>query len=448
MKKFWLILLPFGLMMVFSASAFAVDVKVTGEYYVTGLYVNKVSVADVDTNPSSAFFYQRLRVGTDIIVSPGLKLVTRFDALERVWGGQRSNPGTGGALSDISAKDSSGTTAENENIAVDWAYVDYVSPIGTFDVGIMNDSATGTVFGDSTAPAGRIVYSNTFGPVTLTTLYAKLIDKSASYATTATTTDADKEKYYLEGRYQWNSGKAALAVTYVRDASKKPPTNNYLKNYFQFTPWTIAKIGPVNLQAEVNWATGKIKYDNGVLNADGLSEVTIYNLSGWIDATATFAPLYFGGTLAYVSGDDPNTTDKQEGGTLTGGQDWNPAFILFSYYDVAKWAGNLSGYDSSLVVGPMTNAWFFQGRVGVKPVADLDIVASVSYATADKKPKDFIGGTYGTEVDLVGTYKITNNLSYILGAGYLFTGDYFKGKNGDNKVVDDYALVNKLILSF
>jgi len=32
------------------------------------------------------------------------------------------------------------------------------------------------------------------------------------------------------------------------------------------------------------------------------------------------------------------------------------------------------------------------------------------------------------EIDLTGTYKITNNLSYMLGAQvYLFTGDYFKG---------------------
>ena len=65
---------------------------------------------------------------------------------------------------------------------------------------------------------------------------------------------------------------------------------------------------------------------------------------------------------------------------------------------------------------------------------------SASYAAADKKPGGFTGGTYGTEVDLTGTYKITNNLSYMLGFGYLFTGDYFKGKNG-TKVDDDYLIM-------
>jgi hypothetical protein len=113
----------------------------------------------------------------------------------------------------------------------------------------------------------------------------------------------------------------------------------------------------------------------------------------------------------------------------------------------------------------MANAWFFQGRVGVKPTPQLDAMLSVSYATVDKKtvPYEFMsvswyapttGSSYGVEVDLTGTYKITNNLSYMLGAGYLFTGDYFKGINqfqsmfGNAKVQDDFIVINKLTLSF
>ncbi|MFZ2397453.1 MAG: hypothetical protein WAW31_02070 [Smithella sp.] len=67
MKRFWLFLLSLGLIMAFSVSAFAVDVKVGADYYVGGLYLNKTSVADGfrnyfnepsnDPNPSTAFFY-------------------------------------------------------------------------------------------------------------------------------------------------------------------------------------------------------------------------------------------------------------------------------------------------------------------------------------------------------------------------------------------------------
>jgi len=112
----------------------------------------------------------------------------------------------------------------------------------------------------------------------------------------------------------------------------------------------------------------------------------------------------------------------------------------------------------------MTNAWFFQGRVGVKPTPQWDVMLTLSYATADKKPGHYVGiilpslphynntnGTYGTEVDVTATYKITNNLTYMLGAGYLFTGDYHKGYEpcySESKIVDDYMLINKLTLSF
>jgi hypothetical protein len=83
----------------------------------------------------------------------------------------------------------------------------------------------------------------------------------------------------------------------------------------------------------------------------------------------------------------------------------------------------------------------------VRPTPQLDVMLSVSYAQADKKPTGFANGTYGTEIDLTGTYKITNNLSYMLGFGYFFTGDYYKA-NTSNSLSNDYLVINKLTLSF
>ena len=164
MKKLWLVLLSLGLVMAFSVSAFAVDIKVGADFYVGGLYLDKQDVWDGSaygngsnnngtrvSEPSTAFFYQRLRVGTDFIVSPSLKLVTRFDAMERIWGGQRSNTWqpTRSGYYPMSAE----TQFENENIAVDVVYIDYTSPVGQFQVGYMPDSTWGTVWGnDSTGP--------------------------------------------------------------------------------------------------------------------------------------------------------------------------------------------------------------------------------------------------------------------------------------------------------
>jgi hypothetical protein len=453
MKRFWLILLSLGLVMAFNASAMAVDVKFSGEFYVAGMYLDKTNFTkDNGTSDgiSTAFYYQRLRVRTDFVVSPGLTLVTRFDALERVWGGNRSTPGT------TLATGSADTLAEKQNIAFDWAYINYVSPIGTFDVGIMNDGSTGTIFGNSYAPAGRIKYAYAIGTVTINADITKVKDQSYSAVTnTATTTDADDDKYGLEGVYQWKEGRAGMKVTYYRYADTKPavvgppPGGNYIKDYTLFTPYAIAKIGPVDIQTELNYANGYLKsYDSGILGKD----VKLENLTFWIDAIATFSPIYFGATFAYVSGDDPNTKDRQEGGTLSGGTEWNPCLIMFNYYDRTYWIGGLNGYNAGTTTttnaGPMSNAWFGQGKIGVRPIAPLDINGSVSYAQADKKPTGVLNNAYGWEIDVTGTYKITNNLSYMLGVGYWFVGDYYKGDNNNNGLRDEYMVINKLTLTF
>jgi hypothetical protein len=364
--------------------------------------------------------------------------------MERAWGAPRSSAITTLAL------DSAGTTAENENIAFDWAYINYKSPIGTFDVGIMNDGSTGTIFGNSLAPAARIKYSLPIGAFTLNAAITKSKDYSytAKYATTKT--DLDSDKYGIEGVYAWKDGKAGINVNYYRKADKKAESaDGYLVKYFLFTPYVIAKIGPVDIQAELNWATGTRYYesDTSTKGDRQLSEIT-----GWIDATATFNPVYFGATVAYVSGDDPNTTDKYEGGDIDGGRDWNPTLIMFNYYDRGYWVGALSGYNSTTNSGAMSNAWFGQGRVGVRPIAALDIMASLSYAQADKKPgtgaSAILNNSYGWEVDVTGTYKITNNLSYMMGVGYWFVGDYYKGTSNANTLRDNYMLINKLTLTF
>ena len=460
MKRFWLVLLSLGLVMAFSVSAFAVDVKVSGDYFVGGLYLNKTSVNDgwgTDANnvqPSTAFFYQRLRMGTDFIVSPCLKLVTQFDAMERIWGGGRSDV-------DVPDAHGAGTRAEAENFSMRQVYIDYTSPIGLFKVGYMEDYLFGTVFGDrSSGPtSGQIQYFYVNGPFIGFLGYAKEVDNSYSYINYNTSvTDNDHDSYRIAGIFKFKGGEAGGLLQWERDATNKASGSPapYLSNVFVLDPYVKAKLGPVALQAEAQyWFGDARKWENNFTSA---ADVSVSALSLFVDATANLGMFYAGGTLAYLSGDDPGTKDKIEGGINTGGLDWNPCLILFNT-DLNYWAGNISGHTESTVDGEMSNAWFGQIRAGVKPTPQWDIMLALSYAAADKKPLNpvhpgthiFANGDYGTEVDLTGTYKITNNLSYMLGFGYLFTGDYFKGLDisGEGyQVQDDYLLINKLTLSF
>jgi hypothetical protein len=77
-------------------------------------------------------------------------------------------------------------------------------------------------------------------------------------------------------------------------------------------------------------------------------------------------------------------------------------------------------------------------------------MASVSSAVADKTPQAvWESREYGYEIDLTATYKITNNLSYMLGAGYWMVGDYYKGTGDTGQDVDDnFMVINKLTLTF
>jgi hypothetical protein len=460
MKRFWLVLLSLGLIMAFSVSAYAVDVKFSGSFYAAGMYLDKTTLTNgtATDGPSTAFYFQRLRISTDFVVSPGLSLITRFDVMERAWGAVRFSA-TGTVPGTTSTADiySAGTRAENENIAFDYTYVKYLSPIGIFQVGIMGDGTWGTPFGDYDLPAGKVFYAIQSGPFAAGAYVAKFKDQSNMLILGNTASDRDVDMYCAFGVYNFKSGSAGLLWKMYRNAAVRPYGFTQVEHFL--LPYVKAKIGPVSIQSEVIYGFGDyMNQENPTL---ATPNVKLDNLAAWVDATVDLGMVYFGASVAYVAGDDIGTTDKKEGGVITGGYDWNPCLILFNS-DRYYWAGQLPGYDGSVNPnnndnpylstnnGGMTNAWFFQGRVGVKPTDKLDIMAAVSYANADRKPTaTWLYNSYGWEADVTATYKITNNLSYMLGAGYLWTGKYFYGQSETMRnLANDYLIINKLTLTF
>jgi len=478
MKRFWLVLLSLGLIVAFSASAMAVDVKFSGEYYAAGMYLDRTNVNKtsytipatlttpaklVDEGPSTAFYFQRLRLNTDFVVSPGLTLTARADVMERSWGANRTAPGT--APDTMSA----GTRSENENIAFDLLYVTYVSPIGMFKAGYQIDDVWGLVFGNSSNPKGKIGYFLKTGGLTLGIQMGKDKELSRSVNNPNGDTDKDQSFYTAFGVYSWKTGEAGLLFKYIKNNQNRNAFGSLLGPLAQdagftwdglvTTPYVKAKLGPVALEAQIYYLYGKMSWEGNTagipapaLAAAGLKstqDVDLNQLTAYIDAVVDLGMFYVGGTLAYISGDDPDTLDEQEGGVLGGGLDWNPCLIMFNN-DLTYWAGRQYGYDGSSNGGVMTNAYFGQLRAGVRPIDKLDIMASVSYATADKTPQAvWDSREYGYEIDLTATYKITNNLSYMLGGGYWIVGDYYKGTAAAGQDVDDnFMVINKLTLTF
>jgi len=56
------------------------------------------------------------------------------------------------------------------------------------------------------------------------------------------------------------------------------------------------------------------------------------------------------------------------------------------------------------------------------------------------------------EFDLTASYKIYDNLQYMVGFGYFWTGDYYKGYTAvggqEPALANDYLLMHKLTLTF
>ncbi len=461
--------------------------------------------------PSDSFTWQRLRVGTVFQVAEGLSLTTRFDAMEKVWGAARNTTaigtvttGTGASTGTVSVPgfynpgsyDSNGIqitgSTEAENIKFQHVYVTFNTGIGKFTAGYVPQGAWGTAFGNSSdyTYGPRIRWDMATGPWFYGLYWEKYEGQDNSYASIGTAnpqTDASKDKYQAFFGYNWGKGDAGLKFQYAIETrasgvtgAADSDTSNYKKNTYQLDPYMRATFGPVYVEAEILYAWGKQRiWETGSSRTD----ITYSGLSAYAMAKVDLKPAYVGGAFFYISGDDAGTTDKIESGT-PGGADFNPCLILGNY-DLARWSGGMGNYNvfsgtttyntalTRSATNPLggfsgvglDNIWAYQVFVGVTPVPKLDTKLALTYAYFDKTPSTtgpsisyttpnngsdgrWISKDLGIEADITATYKIYDNLSYMVGFGYLWAGDAFKGTNVAADVKNDYLLTHKLTLTF
>jgi len=350
------------------------------------------------------------------------------------------------------------TSADEENISFDRVWMSFAVPFGKFDVGRQSAEMWGTNFGNRDSDADAIHYTGNFGPVEVGAFTEKLVDTYTSYASQ---TDADKDNYAVYGKYKWNNGSAGLQVMYTQDATQAdmtvPASWQEHITYYTLSPYFQATFGPVLVEGELNWATGKVEAEDG-------EDVDIDMWSAYLHAKANMGPAYFGAFYAFVSGQDDG--DDITGNTLglqimTGGTaPFDPCLILWGEKN-NKWLGRLGHATDATTGSEMENAHLFQIYAGIKPMPKLDLRAAVSYAKADSKDVLTYNSTtgdidatkltddeYGTEVDLTAAYKIYDNLTYTVGFGYLWAGDFYKGTSSTDKIDDTYLLMHRLDLAF
>jgi hypothetical protein len=463
MKRFWIALLSLGLIMAFGTSVFAADVKFSGEFFMQGWYNKNASLIDQNNaqigastdarnlRGSSAFYTQRLRMGMDIDVAKGLKLGTRFDALERRWVAARKAIPTNNGIAT--------TDNEQENIGFEIAYVQFFLPFGIITAGNTIAGQFGTPFNDYVGYDNPIIaYTFMKGPWTVSASMKKSQDGVAYPGTPiGGGTDNDSDSYTLQVQNKWKTGNAGMQLTYVRSRTASPTYTTDIPFGILFFRNQFGKIF-IEDEALIVLPFKKFMDFGNPLATDIENKLSVSN---YFNINVDLAPAKVGFMFVYSPGDDPTTLGKREGGyhgTLGNDKSFNPSLIMFNN-DYVTWMGAINGNQSAIYANNnpvqtslgtfFDNVWYFQVYGDFAVNKKLTLGAALAYAFAEEKPSAaYVSKKYGYELDATMKYKIYDNLEYMIGAAYLFTGDYFKGTNAATQIKDNYLITHKLTLTF
>jgi len=241
------------------------------------------------------------------------------------------------------------------------------------------------------------------------------------------------------------------------------------------------KIGPVGLQVDFVYSGGTVDA-TGAGVATGLAD---FDISGWCffaDAVYTLEmamPLDIGFTGMYATGAD--LTDRDfDGYVIPPGSeepyigDWSIVYYASAINDGVRIANLGSGTQAAY--GSAGGTWFAKIYAGVKPVDWMKVKAYAMYIGDTTDHGNTIGNaastfnvatgaiTYtddsdiGIEVGAIIDFQIYKNLTYSIGAGYLFAGDALDtfdtvASAAAGVIVNDepdnpWAVVSQLIFKF
>ena len=464
MKKFLVVLLSLGLIAGVSATASALDVSFSGSYQVEGAYESNVFQSGgvggfFGGDTSRAAVWQRFRLQPVFKVAEGLSMTIRMDALEKQWG---NTAWRGGSADDFSnsrrqttvvAGNASGQKVQ-ENIEFERSYVTFDTKIGQFQIGYQRQKVWGTSWGDWEQTGPRAMFTTKFGPMTMLALWDKSYegDQWAQSTIANQRVDADTDQYVLAGIYNGKGWEAGLLYQYVLGAAPRLAAVPYKVKQHVLLPYVKATFGPVYLESEWGYSFGKAReYEN---ETAVLKNQDVNAWGGYLKLKTTFGPAYFGAAGGYSSGDDLSDATKKK--NVFNAKGWNPALILLgddyltdifpggNAYD----AGHFSSYKNSAAGFMIANIF---GGYNVTPKLNLEMsFTSGQFAVSPKTAAgvEYVSKNMGMELDVTATYKLYDNLTYMLGAGYLFTGDAFKGSNSNATIGNDYMLMNRLVLNF
>jgi hypothetical protein len=239
---------------------------------------------------------------------------------------------------------------------------------------------------------------------------------------------------------------------------------------FWIGAYVDGKIGPVALKADFVYSGGDVEARSAGLAA-GFVDV---DLSGWmvfVDACYTLEmamPIDIGGGFMYATGNDVTDVDFDGYAVPPGSEepyigDWSIVYYASAINDGTR-ISNL-GSGTAAAYGKAGGTWFAKLYGGVKPLDWMKVTAYAMYIGDTTDDGNTVGNAVdpteasglqddddiGIEVGAIANINIYKNLTYTIGAGWLFAGDALDTAltaTTNDEPDDPWAIVSQLIFKF
>lgn len=418
MKKFLSTALALGMVAGLAATASAMELKVTGKYVVDGYYIDQGNGAagkpsfgvwpfDDDEAESDSFYEHTFQMYPTLAINDKISMKgdIRFISRNTVWGSQDD-----------------GATADGGNFEVDKAWMEYVSPVGMWQIGRQPVGAWQGAFVNSATHGDRIKWN--FPAMDSFKGYAFLEKQVEQDGYAWDQENNDKDYYEAAGGYEAEGVKAWLGLGWMEDNRLDTPAFGDSETDL----WRIKGYGDFainqtfSLSTEFDYKWGEVTMPANDYDMDGLA--FILSAIGKFDALT--ASLHY----AYISGDDPLDGDVEAYDAANGmGWDFEPLYIL-----TGNATNILNGYRGANAVGSAVRTAGAHAIVALADYAaseDLTLHGGIGWGKADEDSVSLAPGLvvevdddYGWEFDLGLAYKLYDNLTYELHFGWWAVGDF------------------------
>jgi hypothetical protein len=485
-----LILFCVALALVVTAVPAMAQTKVNFQGFVKVFHENLYNFgrdADGDKD-SDSFFYNKIQLALEIQPNEDISIFwTLRSGWPQKWG-QYGNSGGNPTATGVYTK---------------FAYAEVRQPWGTIQIGRLKDGLASSAGGlaslgygptwgveflyanpfDFNSVNDGVIYSYDFGNgFAIGAYYAK--DVSTEPTEAAPIHDADRDRFGIEPRYQWDTGGISLGLAYIRDKNRSIGINTYLAAGGDPTNPAVAQawvdfgtkkawefqINPAYYQ---NWGAFSIHFEGLLTYAKYTfrSETALPAPLGFfeVDVKNKGLGLYLDGSYNYGAGDITLMTWYSDGGydedlddlsiKLDHGAglgDFAPFLVAYNGVTLGNSAYSnalsdpFTTMDDIYLREPLsfalTNHWGI-GLLGNHAINDdIKLNYGIGYFRLVEAYDEGASKSLGFELDLGATFQIVDNLSFETQFGYMFNGSAYKDDGRSPK--DTFAWANVLAVTF